>query len=196
MEGVLWVNGRQKRLVEISGHLTRPVKFGGGLLGHLDAAGHFYVKQEEVQPGYWELVVLDVNMKGKALFFKTIGVQGETKRSMFRRVRDDLTAAQGANLLYQQVRSTSKISFKTETAGCALPTRMDLAAEATRRRRHRSGWREHGRRFHSNLRPRPGQFSAGTHPAIVHCTRLRRFTHIPIVVAYFQGWHHSDAHPS
>jgi hypothetical protein len=104
MEGVLWVNGRQKRLVEISGHLTRPVKFGGGLLGHLDAGGHFYVKQEEVQPGYWELAVLDVDMKGKAFFFKTIGVQEETKRSMFRRVRDDLTAAQGANLLYQQVR--------------------------------------------------------------------------------------------
>jgi hypothetical protein len=29
------------------------------------------VKQEEVQPGYWELAVLDVDMKGKALFFKT-----------------------------------------------------------------------------------------------------------------------------
>ena len=105
MEGVLWVNGRQKRLAEISGHLTHPVKFGGGLLGHLDAGGHFYVKQEEVQPGYWELTVLDVNMKGKALFFKTIGVQQQMKRSMFRRVRDDLTAAQGANLLNQQVRT-------------------------------------------------------------------------------------------
>jgi len=116
MEGVLWVNGRQKRLAEISGHLTRPVKFGGGILGHLDAGGHFYVKQEEVQPGYWELAVLDVDMKGKALFFKTIGVQEEMKRSMFRRVRDDLTAAQGADLLYQQVRTTSKISFKIETA--------------------------------------------------------------------------------
>lgn len=99
MEGVLWVNVRQKRLMEISGHLTHAVKFGGGLLGHLDAGGHFYVKQEEVQPGYWELVVLDVDMKGKALFFKTIGVQEEMKRSMFRRVRDDLTAAEGADLL-------------------------------------------------------------------------------------------------
>jgi len=107
MEGVLWVDGRQKRLAEISGHLRHSVKFGAGLLGHLDAGGHFYVKQEEVQPGYWELAVLDVDMKGKALFFKTIGTQEEIKRSMFRRVRDDLTAAQGANLLYQQVRTTS-----------------------------------------------------------------------------------------
>ena len=103
MEGALWVNGEQKRLLEISGHLTHSVKFGGGLLGHLDAGGYFYVKQEEIQPGYWELAVLDVDMKGKALFFKTIGVQEETKRSMFRKLRDDLTAAQGAELLKQLV---------------------------------------------------------------------------------------------
>ena len=109
MEGVLRVNGTQKRLVEISGHLMRSVKFGGGLLGHLDAGGHFYVKQEEVQPGYWELAVLDVDMKGRALFFKTIGVQEETKRTMFRKLRDDLTAAQGANLLNQQVRTISGV---------------------------------------------------------------------------------------
>jgi len=107
MEGVLWVNVRQKRLVEISGRLTHPVKFGAGLLGHLDAGGHFYVKQEEVQPGYWEVAVMDVDMKGKVLFFKTIGVKEETKRTMFRRMRDDLTAAQGANLLNQQVRTIS-----------------------------------------------------------------------------------------
>jgi hypothetical protein len=107
MEGVLWVNAKQKRLAEISGHLTRPVKFAGGLLGHLDAGGQFYVKQEEVEAGYWELAVLNVNLRGKALFFKTIGVQQKMERSRFRRVADDLTAAQGAKLLYQQVRTAS-----------------------------------------------------------------------------------------
>jgi hypothetical protein len=70
------------------------------------------------------LVVLDVDIKGKALFFKTIGVQEEMKRSMFRRVQDDLTAAQGANLLYQQVRTTSKVSFKTESAVSSIPARL------------------------------------------------------------------------
>jgi hypothetical protein len=107
MEGVLWVNAKQKRLAEISGHLTRPVKFGGGLLGHLDTGGKFYVKQEEVQPGYWELTVLNVDLKGRALFFKTIGVQEKMERSGFRRVRDDLTAGQGAQLLYQLVKTAS-----------------------------------------------------------------------------------------
>jgi hypothetical protein len=115
MEGLLWVNAKQKRLVEISGHLAHQVKFGGGLLGHLDAGGQFYVKQEQVSPGYWELAVLNVDMKGKALFFKTIGVQEKMERSMFRRVRDDLTVAEGANLLHQQVRTTSSL-WKGEAA--------------------------------------------------------------------------------
>jgi hypothetical protein len=81
MEGTLWLNAKQKRLAEISGHLTRPVKFGGGLLGHLDAGGQFYAKQEEVEPGYWELAVLNVDLKGRMLFFKTISVQEKMERS-------------------------------------------------------------------------------------------------------------------
>ena len=76
------------------------------------------MKLEGVQLGYWELAVLDVDMKGKALFFKTIGVQEETKRTMFRKLRDDLTAAQGANLLYQQVPTTSKMSSADADGSC------------------------------------------------------------------------------
>lgn len=41
MEGTLTLDLEQKRLAEISGHLTSPVKFGGGLLGHLDEGGTF-----------------------------------------------------------------------------------------------------------------------------------------------------------
>jgi hypothetical protein len=65
------------------------------------------VKQEEVEAGYWELAVLNVDLKGRVLFFKTISVQEKMQRSRFRRVPDDLTAAQGANLLHQQVRTSS-----------------------------------------------------------------------------------------
>ena len=36
MVGDLWVNSKQERLMEISGRLTREVKFGGGFLGHLN----------------------------------------------------------------------------------------------------------------------------------------------------------------
>ena len=75
MEGTLTLDVKQKRLMEISGRLNSEVKFAGGLLGHLDKGGTFYVKQQEVGPGCWEMTRMDVQMNGKALFFKTISVR-------------------------------------------------------------------------------------------------------------------------
>jgi hypothetical protein len=48
MEGEMWVDCKQERLAAFNGHLTRDVKFGLGLLGHLDKGGHFEVRQAEV----------------------------------------------------------------------------------------------------------------------------------------------------
>jgi hypothetical protein len=75
MEGTLTLDVKQKRLVEISGRLNSEIKFAGGLLGHLDKGGTFYVKQQEVGPGCWEMTRMNVQMNGKALFFKTISVR-------------------------------------------------------------------------------------------------------------------------
>ena len=99
MDGSLWVDDKDDRVEEINGHLIREVKFGGGLLGHLDQGGTFDVKQAPVAPGYWELTLLKVQMKGKALFFKTIGVQQNYTRSKFKRVPDDLTLPKAAEML-------------------------------------------------------------------------------------------------
>lgn len=102
MEGTIRVDDKQNRLAEISGHLMHEVKFGAGVLGHLDKGGQFYVKQEEVAPGLWELTALNVQMNGKALFFKTISVRQKYSRSDFRKVPDNLTVAEGLKLLQQQ----------------------------------------------------------------------------------------------
>lgn len=115
MEDDLWLNSKQSRLMEINGHLTRQVKFGGGVLGHLNAGGRFQVKQMEIAHGYWELTVLDVNMKGTALFFKTIGVQQKLQRSDFHQTSEDLTVHEATNLLNKQAvvagSRTSMIQF-------------------------------------------------------------------------------------
>src|SRR5437667_11847600 len=70
-----------------------------GLLGHLNKGGTFDVKQAEVARGYWEITLLKVQMKEKALFFKTIGVQQNYSRSDFRQVPDALTLAPAADIL-------------------------------------------------------------------------------------------------
>lgn len=105
MKGSIWVDSKQFRVEEIAGRLMNEVKFGGGLLGHLDKGGVFDVKQTEVQPGYWELSMLNVQMRGRALFFKTIDVQQNYLRSDFKKVPDNLTLAQAAEIFRRQDRT-------------------------------------------------------------------------------------------
>jgi hypothetical protein len=39
MQGEMTVDSKQERLASLNGHLMEDVKFGGGLLGHLDKGG-------------------------------------------------------------------------------------------------------------------------------------------------------------
>jgi hypothetical protein len=103
MEGEMWVHETQRRLVRIRGQLIADVKFAGGLLGHLEKGGHFNVEQRELSPGQWDLTFMEVDMKGKALFFKTIAVNEKEYRSDFRMVPDGLTLAEAADMLTKQV---------------------------------------------------------------------------------------------
>src|ERR1017187_1918617 len=48
MEGELWVDSKQERLAAMNGRLVEDVKFGGGLLAHLNKGGRFEVRQAEV----------------------------------------------------------------------------------------------------------------------------------------------------
>jgi hypothetical protein len=116
MEGHVWVDEKQNRLAEISGRLIEPIKFGGGFLGHLNKGGTFDVKQEEVAPGYWEMTVLNVEMNGKAFFFKTISVHQKYSRSEFKRVPDNLTVDQAADML----RKLSQPRSQNAPSGCPL----------------------------------------------------------------------------
>jgi hypothetical protein len=50
------------------------VRFVGGLLGHLDKGGTFVVKAGDVAPGHWDVILMNLDLSGRALFFKTITV--------------------------------------------------------------------------------------------------------------------------
>ncbi|HKR85797.1 MAG TPA: hypothetical protein VJS37_16685 [Terriglobales bacterium] len=102
MAGEMWVDSSQKRLISMSGQLMDEVKFGGGVLGHLEKGGQFRVERKEVSKGDWELTQLVVDMHGKALMFKSISVQQKEIHSNFERVSNELTFPDAANLLLQQ----------------------------------------------------------------------------------------------
>jgi hypothetical protein len=96
MEGQLTIDREQKRVIEFSGHLLHEVKFG--ILGHLDQGGTFDVRQQEVASSHWQVTLIKIDMRGKALFFKTLNVQQNEERSHFLEVPDTLTLAQAAEL--------------------------------------------------------------------------------------------------
>jgi hypothetical protein len=99
MSGTMWIHPKQMRFVKMQASLTDDVKFGWGLLGHLDRGGTMLVEQQEVAPNHWEVTTLDLNLKGKAVFFKSINVQEKETNSRFQRLDDNIDLARGLELL-------------------------------------------------------------------------------------------------
>lgn len=103
MEGDLKVDLAQKRIAEINGRLTSEVRFLGGLLGHLDEGGTFFVRQQDFGSSRWEMTFMNVQMDGKALFFKTIAVRQREVFSNFEPVPANITPIKAAELLKHDV---------------------------------------------------------------------------------------------
>jgi hypothetical protein len=99
MQGYLLIDPEHKRIARIDGTLFKDVAFLWGILGHLDKGGRFLVTQAGLGDGSWEITKMDLNIAGKILLFKTISMVSDEVLSDFRRVPDNLTFAQGVELL-------------------------------------------------------------------------------------------------
>jgi hypothetical protein len=113
MVGKLWVDRPAMRLAMIEGRLTEEVKFGWGLLGHLDKGGTFKVVQRNVGDRHWETVSLEVNMQGRIVLFKSLSVKEKEIFTDFRRVPDDLTISRAYEMLQE---GKSSIAADKQTA--------------------------------------------------------------------------------
>jgi hypothetical protein len=102
MQGVILVDPQTQHLARIDGTLVKEVGFGWGILGHLDRGGHFQVDQTDVGDNNWSISRMELGLTGKILLFKTLNIKSTEIYSDFHRVPDDLTFAQGAQLLRKQ----------------------------------------------------------------------------------------------
>ncbi|MBZ5524710.1 MAG: hypothetical protein LAP21_20925 [Acidobacteriia bacterium] len=98
LNGAIWVDRAAMRMAKLEGRLFEDVNVLLGI-GHLDKGGTFSVAQKNVAEGHWEVVFMDINMRGRAVFFKTVNVKQKQVLSNFQRVRDDLTFAQAYEML-------------------------------------------------------------------------------------------------
>jgi hypothetical protein len=93
-DGEMKVNNAQHRIVSLKGRLIHEVKFGGGLLGRLDAGGTFDVERREVGKDLWQITETHVHMQGRALLFKSISEQEDDEKSKFTPLPEKLPLAQ------------------------------------------------------------------------------------------------------
>ena len=99
MSGTVTLVENTMRLKTLNGRLMRPVEFGWGLLGHIDAGGTFRIVREEVAPGIWQITQTHVHISGHALFFKTIGDQEDEIDSDWKPVPDSVTLQKAAEMV-------------------------------------------------------------------------------------------------
>jgi len=99
MAGELWLNLPQQRLRKIDAHLFHDVDFGWGILGRLYKGGSFMVEQEQVDGNHWDSTVLKLDLRGKALLFKSLVYDEQEYESDFRRLPDHVSLSEGADIL-------------------------------------------------------------------------------------------------
>jgi hypothetical protein len=112
LTGSVLIDGRSKHLAEISGRLTADVKFGGGLLGYLEKGGTFLVVRKDVGFGQWQLAIVDIEMNGKAMLFKTVSIQQKESYSNYSRLPDDMTLEQVAGALVEGTSEAEEAALK------------------------------------------------------------------------------------
>lgn len=102
MAGFLLIDSREDRLAAIDGTLVKDVGFGWGVLGRLNAGGHFVVEQADAGAGNWEVTHVSLAFTGKILLFKNLKIDSNEVFSDFRPAPQSLTFAEGVALLRKQ----------------------------------------------------------------------------------------------
>jgi len=75
MEGELWIDVAQERIVKMDAHLIRDVEFGWGILGKLYKGGTLSIEQKDVGHHHWEATLLKLNLTGMALMIKPLSFE-------------------------------------------------------------------------------------------------------------------------
>jgi len=99
LAGTILVDAQQKRLAKLLGQLTSRVEFGFGLFGHIDNGGTIEIGRMQVGPSQWKTALINIQLSGRLVFFKTIDKQEYETRSDFRAVSSDLSLLEARQLL-------------------------------------------------------------------------------------------------
>jgi hypothetical protein len=99
LAGTVLIDAQEKRLAKLSGQIVNQVDFGFGFLGHIDKGGTIEIGRVQAGPTQWKTSLINIQLSGRLVFFKTIDKQEYETRSKFRRVPGDLSLPAARELL-------------------------------------------------------------------------------------------------
>jgi hypothetical protein len=117
MNGFVLIDPAAQRIARIDGTLFKEVNFGWGILGHLNKGGHFFVEQQDLGDGSWDISRMRLEFNGKILLFKSIAIKSEEIFSNFRRVPADITFTQGVEMLKAEQAKPAQSGDETAKVG-------------------------------------------------------------------------------
>ena len=99
MEGELWIDQGQERIVKLDAHLIADVNFGWGILGKLYKGGSLTIEQQDVGHRHWETALMKLNLTGMALMIKPLSFQTTETATDFQPVPLNMSYQDAIHLL-------------------------------------------------------------------------------------------------
>ena len=99
MEGEVWIDQGQERIVKLDAHLIADVNFGWGILGKLYKGGSLSIEQKDVGHRHWEATLMNLNLTGIALMLKPLSFQTTETSTDFQPVPVNMSYQDAIHLL-------------------------------------------------------------------------------------------------
>jgi hypothetical protein len=99
LDGIVFIDLQDKRIARISGSLGTRVKFGYGLIGHVEQGGTMEITRTHLSPGVWKTTAEKLYIDGRFAILKTINKHQDESRTGFAPVAPDTTFAQALLLI-------------------------------------------------------------------------------------------------
>jgi hypothetical protein len=99
VDGEVWIDQAQERLVRLDAHFIKDVNFGFGILGRLNKGGTVLLQQTNVGNNDWELTGLEMHITGKALMVRSLNFQIKEETSHFSQVTPRMDYREAIHML-------------------------------------------------------------------------------------------------
>jgi hypothetical protein len=98
MSGTIVIEPKAMRLHRIEGRLAQDVSLGFGLLATIHAGSSFGTTRDPLGEPDWKTTLVDTDINGKAIFFKSIARKQHVEHGDFVRVPNEMTVAQAVEM--------------------------------------------------------------------------------------------------